>query len=102
MVFTSNAVNVLFLCSGFDVTTDACCGLGDYKGFLMCFSPDMACTDASNHIWWDQFHPTDTVNAILADNVWNGLHTKMCYPMNLEDVVASHTKDWKEKLQQSP
>ncbi|KAK9926959.1 hypothetical protein M0R45_024165 [Rubus argutus] len=74
---------------GFDVTTDACCGLGDYKGFLMCFSPDMACSNASNHIGWDQFHPTDTVNAILTDNIWNGLHTKMCYPMNLEDVVAS-------------
>ncbi|KAM5572128.1 GDSL esterase/lipase [Rosa sericea] len=74
---------------GFKVTTDACCGLGDYKGFLMCLSPDMACSNASDHIWWDQFHPTDTVNAILADNVWNGLHTKMCYPMNLEDVVAS-------------
>ncbi|XP_050377894.1 GDSL esterase/lipase At5g08460 [Argentina anserina] len=74
---------------GFKVTTDACCGLGDYKGFLMCLSPDMACSNASDHIWWDQFHPTDTVNAILADNVWNGLHTRMCYPMNLEDVVAS-------------
>ncbi|KAJ0106238.1 hypothetical protein Patl1_17508 [Pistacia atlantica] len=74
---------------GFDFTTDACCGLGKYKGWIMCISPEMACSNASNHIWWDQFHPTDAVNAILADNVWNGLHTKMCYPMNLEDMVAT-------------
>ncbi|KAL5814439.1 hypothetical protein ACOSQ4_025080 [Xanthoceras sorbifolium] len=73
---------------GFNVTTDACCGLGKFKGWLTCISPDMACDNASNHIWWDQFHPTDAVNAILADNVWNSLHTKMCYPMNLEDMVA--------------
>ncbi|GAV88786.1 Lipase_GDSL domain-containing protein [Cephalotus follicularis] len=72
---------------GFNVTTDACCGLGKYRGWIMCLSTDMACSNASNHIWWDQFHPTDAVNAILADNVWNGLHTKMCYPMNLEDMV---------------
>ncbi|KDP25283.1 hypothetical protein JCGZ_20439 [Jatropha curcas] len=73
---------------GFNVTTDACCGLGKYKGWIMCLAPEMACNNASNHIWWDQYHPTDAVNAILADNVWNGLHTKMCYPMNLKDIVA--------------
>ncbi|BBH07964.1 SGNH hydrolase-type esterase superfamily protein [Prunus dulcis] len=73
---------------GLNATADACCGLGEYKGFVMCLSPEMACSNASNHIWWDQFHPTDAVNAILADNVWNGLHTKMCYPMNLEEMVA--------------
>ncbi|XP_015896039.3 GDSL esterase/lipase 7 [Ziziphus jujuba] len=73
---------------GFNVTTDACCGLGKYNGWIMCISEEMACSNASNHIWWDQFHPTDAVNAILADNVWNGLHTNMCYPMNLEDMVT--------------
>ncbi|XP_042505976.1 GDSL esterase/lipase At5g08460-like [Macadamia integrifolia] len=73
---------------GFEVITDACCGLGMYKGWIMCMSPDMACNNASNHVWWDQFHPTDAVNAILADNVWSGLHTSMCYPMNLEEMVV--------------
>ncbi|KAM7280589.1 hypothetical protein ACFE04_007723 [Oxalis oulophora] len=73
---------------GFDETTDACCGVGRYRGWIMCITPDMACKNASNHIWWDQFHPTDRVNGILADNVWNGLHTNMCYPGNLEDIVA--------------
>ncbi|PKI77901.1 hypothetical protein CRG98_001693 [Punica granatum] len=73
---------------GFEVTSDACCGLGRYNGWIMCLSPEMACVNASSHIWWDQFHPTDAVNAILADNVWNGSHTNMCYPMNLEQMVA--------------
>ncbi|KAF8379714.1 hypothetical protein HHK36_029159 [Tetracentron sinense] len=77
---------------GFEITTDACCGLGQYRGWIMCISPEMACNNASNHIWWDQFHPTEAVNAILADNVWSGLHTKMCYPMNLQDMVALKAK----------
>ncbi|KAK3003387.1 hypothetical protein RJ639_019382 [Escallonia herrerae] len=73
---------------GFNVTTDACCGLGKYNGWIMCISPSMACSNASNHIWWDQFHPTDAVNKILADNVWSSKHTEMCYPMSLKDMLA--------------
>ncbi|XP_028774732.1 GDSL esterase/lipase At1g71691 [Neltuma alba] len=72
---------------GFNETKDACCGFGKYKGWIMCLSPEMACSNASTYIWWDQFHPTDAVNEILADNVWNGLHTRMCHPMNLKDMV---------------
>ncbi|PHT92258.1 hypothetical protein T459_00140 [Capsicum annuum] len=60
---------------GFNVTDEACCGLGEYKGWIMCVSPEMACNNASSHIWWDQFHPTSAVNRILADNVWSSLHT---------------------------
>ncbi|KAL6979446.1 hypothetical protein U1Q18_021109 [Sarracenia purpurea var. burkii] len=73
---------------GFNVTTDACCGLGKYRGWMMCILPEMACSNSSNYIWWDQFHPTDAVNAILADNVWSGLHTEICYPMNLQNMIA--------------
>ncbi|GKB92067.1 GDSL esterase/lipase 7-like protein, partial [Tanacetum coccineum] len=60
---------------GFAVIRTACCGLGRYKGWMMCYSPGMACSNASNHLWWDQFHPTAAVNKILADNVWSGVHT---------------------------
>ncbi|EYU23325.1 hypothetical protein ABFS82_01G060000 [Erythranthe guttata] len=73
---------------GFNVTSDACCGLGEYGGWIMCISSEMACVNASNHLWWDQFHPTEAVNKILAENVWSGLHTNMCYPMNLQDMLA--------------
>ena len=47
----------------------------------------MACSDASSHVWWDEFHPTDAVNRILAENVWSGEHTRMCYPVNLQEMV---------------
>ncbi|KAK9675416.1 hypothetical protein RND81_11G006600 [Saponaria officinalis] len=71
---------------GFNVTDEACCGMGKYKGWIMCLSPEMACRNASTHIWWDQYHPTEAVNEILADNVWSGLHSSMCYPMNMRDM----------------
>ncbi|TVU32445.1 hypothetical protein EJB05_24176, partial [Eragrostis curvula] len=72
---------------GFVTTTDACCGLGKYGGLIMCVLPQMACSDASSHVWWDEFHPTDAVNRILAENVWSGQHTQMCHPLSLQDMV---------------
>ncbi|GER57584.1 GDSL esterase/lipase, partial [Striga asiatica] len=84
---------IIRLAPGFNVTTDACCGLGMYRGWIMCISPDMACNNASSHIWWDQFHPTHAVNEILADNVWSSRHTSMCYPMNLQELIAQNAKN---------
>ncbi|KAL5987856.1 hypothetical protein ACLOJK_035612 [Asimina triloba] len=83
------AMDILQNCQhyGFETITDACCGLGQYGGLIMCISPEMACANASKHVWWDQFHPTGAVNAIIADSVWSGLHANICYPMNLQDMV---------------
>ncbi|XP_072964345.1 GDSL esterase/lipase 7 [Typha angustifolia] len=72
---------------GFVTTTNACCGLGKYGGLIMCLLPEMACRNASMHVWWDEFHPTDAVNRILADNIWSGEHRTMCYPMNLQEMT---------------
>uniref|UniRef100_A0A452Z4T7 GDSL esterase/lipase n=1 Tax=Aegilops tauschii subsp. strangulata TaxID=200361 RepID=A0A452Z4T7_AEGTS len=47
----------------------------------------MACSDVSNNVWWNEFHPTDAVNQILAENMWFGEYTKMCYPVNLHEMV---------------
>ncbi|KAK1302042.1 GDSL esterase/lipase [Acorus calamus] len=76
---------------GFETTTEACCGMGLYGGWIMCLLPEMACQNASTHVWWDEFHPTDAVNKILAENVWSGLHVKMCYPINLQEMVPQAT-----------
>ncbi|KAL5996879.1 hypothetical protein ACLOJK_007802 [Asimina triloba] len=83
------AMDILQNCQhyGFETITDACCGLGQYGGLIMCISPEMACANVSKHVWWDQFHPTGAVNAIIADSVWSGLHANICYPMNLQDMV---------------
>ncbi|KAF6155283.1 hypothetical protein GIB67_019809, partial [Kingdonia uniflora] len=81
---------------GFEVTTDAYCGFGLYKGWVMCISPELACCNASNHLWWDRFRPTDAVNFILADNAWSSLHMKMCYCRTcLREVKNSSRKEKK-------
>ena len=82
---------LLSISTGFVSTTDACCGLGKYGGMVMCLFPEMACKNATNHVWWDEFHPTEAVNLILADDVWSGKHIDMCLPMNLRDMIAHKT-----------
>ncbi|KAG0502472.1 hypothetical protein HPP92_002544 [Vanilla planifolia] len=72
---------------GFVTTTKACCGLGEYGGWIMCLMPRMSCSDASTHVWWDEFHPTEAVNKILADDVWSSKHANICSPMNMEEMV---------------
>ncbi|KAF8085125.1 hypothetical protein N665_0679s0002 [Sinapis alba] len=86
MRYTIDQLNLRF--QTFNETMEACCGLGRYKGWLPCILPKMACFDAADHLWWDQFHSTDAVYAILADNVWNGgRHIDMCYQSNLETML---------------
>ena len=65
---TSDFGFFFFFFTEFNVTDSAFCGLGRYNGWIMCLSPRMACGNALNHLWWDQFHPTVAVNEILADN----------------------------------
>ncbi|URE18587.1 GDSL-like Lipase/Acylhydrolase [Musa troglodytarum] len=81
--------NAAFTFCGFQTVTDACCGLGKYGGFIMCLLPEMACSNASTHVWWDKFHPTDAVNRIIADDRWASEHASMCYPVNLQDMIRS-------------
>ncbi|KAF3787519.1 GDSL esterase/lipase [Nymphaea thermarum] len=80
---------ILISDEGFETVTEACCGIGQYGGWIMCISPQMACKNATTHVWWDQFHPTDAVNSILADNIWSGLHANMCHPINLQGVMPN-------------
>ncbi|KAG0446870.1 hypothetical protein HPP92_028637 [Vanilla planifolia] len=35
----------------------------------------------------DEFHPTEAVNKILADDVWSSKHANICSPMNMEEMV---------------
>ncbi|KAK4419700.1 hypothetical protein Salat_2382900 [Sesamum alatum] len=65
---------------------NACCGLGRYGGASGCVSTEMACQDASTHVWWDLYNPTPTVNSLLADSAWSG---SICRPMNVQELLSS-------------
>ncbi|GLJ22559.1 hypothetical protein SUGI_0424540 [Cryptomeria japonica] len=74
---------------GFQSVSNACCGLGKFGGGILCAFSNVACNNATGYVWWDQYHTTDTVNSIMADNQWNGKYKNITHPMNLYDLVMA-------------
>ncbi|KAJ7296081.1 hypothetical protein O6H91_15G080500 [Diphasiastrum complanatum] len=72
---------------GFETGSTACCGAGRYGGLLMCIFPQMACSDASTHVWWDEFHLTDKANLLVANSLWSDSDQTICSPMNLQQLA---------------
>ena len=78
----------VFQCTGFEDIKSACCGLGLNGAMIGCISMDIACNEASRHIWWDLFNPTQAVNSNLADSAWSGLPiSNLCRPITIHELV---------------
>ncbi|CAK9168570.1 unnamed protein product [Ilex paraguariensis] len=74
---------------GFEDVRNACCGLGTYGGESGCLSTDMACDQASTHLWWDLYNPSQAVNSLLADSAWSGQRIPaICRPFTVQKLVS--------------
>lgn len=77
---------------GFEDTKSACCGLGLNGAMVGCISTEMACNQASGHVWWDLFNPTEAVNSILAEAAWsNQPIPDLCRPFTIHELVKAKT-----------
>ncbi|KAI4336754.1 hypothetical protein L6164_015242 [Bauhinia variegata] len=45
---------------GFKVVDKGCCGTGSIEVSVLCNRLDPTCPDASNYVFWDSYHPTET------------------------------------------
>ncbi|XP_061352019.1 GDSL esterase/lipase At1g71250-like [Gastrolobium bilobum] len=78
---------------GFEDVKSACCGLGLNGAIIGCISMDMACDEASTHVWWDLLNPTEAVNSILADAAWSGQPIPgLCNPITIHELVKVKVK----------
>jgi len=55
---------------GFEVTNKGCCGTGKFEVGFLCnpFTLEL-CSNRSNYIFWDSFHPTENAYNILCSQV---------------------------------
>ncbi|KAK2663196.1 hypothetical protein Ddye_001770 [Dipteronia dyeriana] len=67
----------------FLIANRACCGNGRYGGDLTCLPLQQPCTNRSQYIFWDSFHPTQAVNAIVAKSCYGKFATN-CYPISID------------------
>ncbi|KAK9167814.1 hypothetical protein Scep_003005 [Stephania cephalantha] len=71
---------------GFDVTDQGCCGIGRNQGQLTCLPLSIPCMKRNEYVFWDAFHPTESVNAILAKRAYAGPPSD-CHPINLQKMA---------------
>ncbi|XP_039010088.1 GDSL esterase/lipase At1g71250-like [Hibiscus syriacus] len=71
---------------GFNVVDRGCCGIGRNQGQITCLPFENPCTNRNQYVFWDAFHPTEAVNAILARRAIYGppLHA---YPFNIQQMT---------------
>ncbi|KAL1815891.1 hypothetical protein ACET3Z_018465 [Daucus carota] len=56
--------------NGFFETRRACCGTGTIETSLLCNSRSVGtCSNATQYVFWDGFHPTEAANQVLAQAI---------------------------------
>ncbi|KAJ6762246.1 GDSL-LIKE LIPASE/ACYLHYDROLASE-RELATED [Salix koriyanagi] len=71
---------------GFSVVDKGCCGIGRNQGQITCLPWVVPCSNRNTSVFWDAFHPTEGVNAILAQRAFNG-PPRDCYPINVQQMT---------------
>ncbi|XP_021912601.1 GDSL esterase/lipase At1g71250 [Carica papaya] len=71
---------------GFSVVDRGCCGVGRNQGQITCMPYQFPCPNRNAYVFWDAFHPTEGVNAILARRAFYGPPSD-CYPINVQQMT---------------
>ncbi|XP_078170104.1 GDSL esterase/lipase At1g71250-like [Carex rostrata] len=71
---------------GFNVLDRGCCGIGQNQGQFTCLPLSDPCPNRTDYVFWDAFHPTESVNLILAQRAYTGNQTDV-YPINVQQLA---------------
>ncbi|RZB75464.1 GDSL esterase/lipase, partial [Glycine soja] len=71
--------------SGFTVANASCCPSSRTNG--LCIPNQTPCENRTTYVFWDQFHPTEAANRIIAINSYNGSDPALTYPMDIKHLV---------------
>lgn len=72
--------------SGIVETKQACCGLGDLNAAIPCIPVSNYCSNRSDHLFWDLYHPTEIVSRMFADIMYDG-SSRFILPINVARLV---------------
>ncbi|PNX99857.1 GDSL esterase/lipase [Trifolium pratense] len=73
---------------GFTEVKGACCGLGELNARAPCLPMSNLCPNGQDHVFWDQFHPTEAASRIFVDKIFYGSSTYTS-PINMRQLVAA-------------
>ncbi|XP_076892455.1 GDSL esterase/lipase At5g55050-like [Bidens hawaiensis] len=72
---------------GYSEIKEACCGIGNLKADGPCIPLATYCSNRTNHVFWDLYHPTETIASLFAGYLYSGSQQFMV-PMNVEQLLA--------------
>ncbi|KAF7831298.1 GDSL esterase/lipase [Senna tora] len=72
---------------GFAEVRAACCGVGELRGNGPCLVVSSLCSNRDDHIFWDQYHPSQAASRIFADKIFNG-PSQYTSPINMRQLLA--------------
>ncbi|KAL6999269.1 hypothetical protein U1Q18_000431, partial [Sarracenia purpurea var. burkii] len=73
---------------GFREVKAACCGLGRLKAQVPCVPISSYCSNRSDHVFWDLYHPTEAAARIFVDTVFDG-SLPFADPVNVNHLVTT-------------
>nr|XP_034606050.1 GDSL esterase/lipase At5g55050-like [Setaria viridis]TKW05956.1 hypothetical protein SEVIR_7G210300v2 [Setaria viridis] len=71
----------------FTVLDSACCGGGPFGAYYGCDSSAPLCRDRSNHLFWDDYHPTDAATGVAAKLMFGDTTGLFVHPINVKQLV---------------
>ncbi|XVE54781.1 hypothetical protein DITRI_Ditri03aG0109700 [Diplodiscus trichospermus] len=54
---------------GFNNSDSPCCSLGKIRPALTCLPASTLCEDRSKYVFWDEYHPSDSANELIANEL---------------------------------
>ncbi|XP_020530131.1 GDSL esterase/lipase At5g55050, partial [Amborella trichopoda] len=72
---------------GFKEVKAACCGLGKFNAKVACLPISTYCSNRKDHVFWDLYHPTETVSHMLTDAFFDGSEP-LVTPINIRQLLA--------------
>ncbi|KAK1280050.1 GDSL esterase/lipase [Acorus gramineus] len=72
---------------GFVEVKAACCGLGHLNAKIACTPISTYCPNRKDHLFWDFYHPTETVSHMLSDTAFDGSPPSV-NPINIRQLVG--------------
>ncbi|KAK4341861.1 hypothetical protein RND71_037677 [Anisodus tanguticus] len=72
---------------GFSEVKAACCGFGRLMAKLPCTPLALFCSNRSNHVFWDRYHPTEAADRVIINTVFDGTN-KYVFPLNVKQLIA--------------
>ncbi|KAK1303290.1 GDSL esterase/lipase [Acorus calamus] len=72
---------------GFAEVKAACCGLGYLNAKIACTPISTYCPNRKDHLFWDLYHPTETVSRMLSNTAFDGSPPSVD-PINIRQLVG--------------